>query len=95
MLFARVKNLHSTTDHTPERFGYSTWKAFWEARMKKQFLICANIECSNSATVGGHVIRVDESSKKWYIVPLCSRCNHFENDDSFLVDEAELCLANS
>ncbi|MBE6105729.1 hypothetical protein [Anaerovibrio lipolyticus] len=95
MLFARVKNLQGTTDHTPERFGYDTWKSFWEARMNQHFQLCANIKCSNSATVGGHVIRVDKTSKKWYIVPLCSSCNHFGNDNPFLVDSSKLCPANS
>ena len=36
---------------------------------------CYTIGCSEKATDGGHVQLDDPNNDKWYIVPLCHKCN--------------------
>ena len=48
---------------------------------------CARLGCSNAASVGAHVRLADRrSSRRTYIVPLCSACNHWRNDEAMFID---------
>ena len=50
-------------------------------------IVCSNLTCFNEAKDGGHVIKVDSSDKKVYIVPLCKSCNSPSHTVSFYVYE--------
>lgn len=83
----RVHNLKGTAER-PAPSGYSSWREWWEARKKRKFDNCANLNCKNPAEVGGHVQKDDLSDRKWSIVPLCKECN--KKTDSFYVREDDL-----
>lgn len=52
---------------------------------------CACKKCKGEKEVGAHVIKEGaEDNKKWYIVPLCKKCNHPSNEKYFNVDEGYL-----
>jgi hypothetical protein len=88
-----VKNLNGTTDNDPPE-GYSTWKEFWEDKKEKDFSTCSCKDCSNDAEVGAHVKKANSSDNKWYIVPLCTSCNHKTKDEVFEVREYDLVPVN-
>ncbi len=71
----KVKNLNGTSGRVPSQ--YSSWLAFWEAKTGKKATICAAQDCYNrNNLVGAHVQKVDPFDRSWYIVPICSACNH-------------------
>lgn len=80
----KVKNIHGTSKEryaTPPS-GYSSWIDYWKKKSGYPFPdFCACDDCLNKAEVGAHVIKTNSDNKKWYIIPLCSRCNH--KDDAF------------
>lgn len=84
----KVKNIHGTSKErysTPPH-GYSSWIDYWKKKSGFYFPdYCTCEDCLNKAEVGAHVIKVNSDNRKWYIVPLCSSCNHKET--SFNVDE--------
>jgi hypothetical protein len=86
-----VKNLNNTSNekHKYPPRGYASWKAFWEDKSGKTFDDCSCSDCNNRAAHGGHVQKV-EGDDKWYIVPLCERCNNRSSDDSFYVRTSDL-----
>ena len=92
----KVKNLNGTSDSQPE--GYSEWKAFWEGKTNKKFGKCSNQECQDRAEVGAHVKIVSShksfENNKWYIVPLCKKCNNTHHTEEFYVNIYDLCLEN-
>lgn len=89
----KVKNLNGTSDNTPP-IGYSTWKAWWEAKTGRRFGTCSCYGCNSSAQVGAHVQKVG-SDNRWYIVPLCSSCNTGRKNEEFYVQDADLVAVNS
>lgn len=87
-----VHNLNDTSDSMP-RDGSSTWKEFWENHSGRKFGQCSASDCMKMAEVGAHVAKSgSNTSKEWYIVPLCSRCNHRTGD--FFVDSDDLVREN-
>ena len=51
------------------------WLAYWEKATGKKANLCHNILCSSKATDGAHVQLDTPYDNRWYIVPLCHRCN--------------------
>ena len=80
-----VKNLHGTSDNQPPS-GYSSWIEFWEQYTGRSARSCKHCGLPYYL-VGAHVQKV-HGSNEWYIVPLCSACNHL--DIEFYVDEYDL-----
>lgn len=62
-----VRNLHE------KRPG--NWIRFWEEQTGLTAKECHKVGCTAPAEDGAHVQLADGSSDKWYIVPLCHRCN--------------------
>ena len=83
-----VKNLNGTSDNRPP-LGYSSWKDYWEATMHRRFTLCSCLTCRYSASVGGHVKKVNGSGE-WYIVPICSFHNNLPSDYSYEVDDSDM-----
>lgn len=87
-----IKNATDTSSLQPP-FPYSTWIEYWESRKGKlsesTLYRCPASGCNSSVyrkdLDGCHVKKVNDPSKKTYIIPLCSSCNH--RTDSFYVDE--------
>ena len=93
----KIKNLNGTG---AERYkdppkGYSSWKSWWEAQAGRSFSTCSCSGCTSKAAVGAHVQKSGSADKKWYIVPLCSACNHKSSDEVFEVRDADLVAINS
>lgn len=84
-----VHNLNGTSDREPPN-GYGSWKAWWEARKKRKCGDCSCYKCSSTATVGAHVQKHGVADRKWYIVPLCSKCNQRSSPDVFHVRDGDL-----
>lgn len=90
----KVKNIKHTSSKKHKRplNGRESWLDYYKKSKgisSDMTLPCANIACNKKAEVGGHV-KKDDSEKKWYITPLCSKCNNFNNEDSFTVRKDNL-----
>jgi len=83
-----VKNIKGSSNRNRPS-GYDSWLDFYN-RKKGETNLCANLDCSNNAEVGGHVRLVDNENQKDHIVPLCSSCNNVNNEDEFEVVESWL-----
>jgi len=66
-----------------------SWLAHWERFSNRKADACANVDCSNSAVVGGHVIDAFYLSMDVGIVPICQRCNSQGPDFRFAIDESK------
>jgi hypothetical protein len=56
--------------------NYKSWLEFWcENTNTKIIPPCSNIECSNKAEYGGHVLKLNGNDKTWHIIPICNSCN--------------------
>lgn len=88
----KVKNLNNTGGRkVPD--GYDSWLAWWMGQKgKKATPDCANKDCKDEATLGGHVKKVGSDDNAWYIVPLCYSCNQLK--DSFEVDATDMVKIN-
>lgn len=90
--YVKVKNIHGTSK---ERYAesypkeYNSWIDYWKNKCDYSCpSFCTNNECTNDVKVGAHVIKEKcENDRRWYIVPLCNKCNHPNNEDFFEVDE--------
>lgn len=87
-----IKNAVQTSSSLPPS-PYKTWLEFWESRMGKidenKEFYCLAEDCRKSCfrkeLDGCHVQKVFDVTKKMYIIPLCSGCNH--RNDFFNVNE--------
>lgn len=51
------------------------WLAYWEEATGIKSPICHYVGCNQWATDGAHVQLDDPNDKRWFIVPLCHKCN--------------------
>lgn len=51
------------------------WLKYWENATKMEANLCHNLFCDEKATDGAHVQLANITNLKWYIVPLCHKCN--------------------
>ena len=77
----KVKNLHGKNDCS----CCDSWIDHWRKHTGKNYgkLICRCCGESTTEPVGGHVIKVNSTDKKRYIVPLCQACNNASNEAEF------------
>lgn len=62
-----VTNLHEKRD--------GNWIRFWEQATGRKAGLCHRVDCfGEDATDGAHV-KLAGGPNKWYIVPLCHKCN--------------------
>lgn len=78
-----VKNLNGTSANTCGKCG--TWINHWQNLSGKEALLCGRKDCTGIAELGAHVQKVSGDTA-WYIVPLCSDCNHISSDETFEID---------
>ncbi|MBD5416998.1 MAG: hypothetical protein HDR50_04930 [Desulfovibrio sp.] len=90
----KVKNLKGTSDNPPPA-GCSSWREFWEEKQVWPFETCSCKGCTRDAEHGAHVQKADSTDRKWYIVPLCAKCNIGKKDTEFEVDEDDLVAVDS
>lgn len=71
-----VKNVNGSGRYSaPE--GYSSWLDYWNRHASHYAYRCGASDChSHGDLVGAHVQKAYSSDSRWYIVPLCSSCNH-------------------
>lgn len=85
-----IKNLHHGTDEN------SSYLKQWEEEKGVKAERCANLDCENTepnpALVGAHVIKGDKKDGRWYICPLCHKCNSDNNNDLMRASELDLIL---
>lgn len=79
----KVKNLNGTKDKDC-RCG--SWLEHWKNFSGNAGLPtnCANIRCSGTDLVGGHVKKVDSVDNATYIAPICKTCNNTKDLEFFL-----------
>lgn len=93
MTKVKVHNLHGTKDYDPKD-GKTSWLAWWESKSGKTAILCSNCACSHPAKVGGHVQKDgNNTTDKWYIVPLCYGCN--DKESSFEVPQESMVAVNT
>ena len=63
------------------QIGRMSWIKFWEMSTKSERGTCSYVECTNKATIGGHIWLKDKSdgNKYCYIAPICSGCNNWRS----------------
>lgn len=92
--YISVKNLHEGSPK-PITKGCDSWKEYWEHETGRKFSDCSCYGCGNKAEHGSHVIKTNSDDKKWYIVPLCAKCNNHYNEDAFKVRKIDLVPLNN
>lgn len=87
----KVKNLKGTG---PMDCKCGTWKKHWinNSKGKAWPSQCIAIGCTEAATEGGHVIKVDSSDKNHYIIPI--GYSHNGVDKEYYVAENYFVSAN-
>lgn len=88
-----VINIKNTSqDRYSDPKGYNSWLDYWKNNSIFPLpTFCQCEGCLNDTKVGAHVMRTS-GSRKWYIVPLCYKCN--SKDEPFNVDEDYLVEVN-
>lgn len=82
-----VKNIKGTIDlKLPSIFD--SWLHYWETQKGITAVACLNIECNNSADVGGHV-GFSHKKNVEYILPICHACYN-DRDKEFYTNEKYL-----
>lgn len=61
------------------------WLAYWENATEIEANRCHKLGCTQHATDGAHVQLDDSNDKRWYVVPLCHKCN-CQFGEHFLVE---------
>lgn len=94
----RVRNLNGSGEQFPKPVcPCLTWIEHWNInkypKQDKKAGFCRGCKAKTSDLVGGHVIKINSSDRKRYIVPLCSSCNNTKNLE-FEVKESDLVSAN-
>ena len=95
----KVKNLNYSSENFPKpTCKCKTWIFHWEINKypegkKAGFCRGCGKRFDHSELCGGHVIKVDSSDKKIYIIPLCKSCNA-KKDAIYEVNETGLVPAN-
>ena len=88
-----VKNISFTMKQpfaNPREKGYDSWEEYWKANANGPFPeACQNVDCDGKAEVCAHVKSV-LGERKWYIVPLCKKCNQPTNTKTFHVNDEYL-----
>lgn len=51
------------------------WLAYWEDATGIEANRCHKLGCTQHTTDGAHVQLDDSNDKRWYVVPLCHKCN--------------------
>ena len=73
----KVHNLRAGVRPVPN--GYSSWIDYWEKSTGLKATSCHNTVCNvsfrNASMDGAHVQRDTPNDNRWWIVPLCHRCN--------------------
>ena len=86
----KVKNLHGTSKGSHHCKCCNSWLEHWEKHLIKAYE-CMSCHTNYAVTqlVGAHVQKSTGTDKKWYIIPLCKKCNKSDGelviDDSYLV----------
>lgn len=83
----KIKNVKGSSKVSPKPpQPFTSWKQYWEVSVgRKPGFEFAGVRlyscpfCGNVVDyddiVGGHVMKVNSLDKKWYILPICDRCN--------------------
>ena len=79
----KVKNVPGSS-RFPAPAGYKSWLDYWEKKTNSTKTICGASGCSNKELVGAHVQKVNSTDQKWYITPICNKCNQ-------RTDEFDVC----
>ena len=97
--FMKIRNIIGSSKISSKPKSYPSWLQFWEGIFgqtltRNEYWVCP--ACGKSVLGknfdGCHVLKVDSSDQKWYILPLCDSCNHRTDepdvDGSLLVELA-------
>jgi len=83
----KVRNINRTSWRKPR--NHASWKNWWEYYTKRSFRDCSCEGCKSPAIVGAHVQQPgSDTTKEWYIVPLCNSCN--KKKTAFFVRDYDL-----
>ena len=99
-----VKNIKGTGENARTITG--SWLEYWEEETGRKADKCLAFDndpkqdpnyvyqCeSTNGLVGGHVMKVNSSDKRWYILPICS--SHNQSEDVYWAREKDLVLATN
>ena len=85
----KVKNLNGTAELSCK---CSSWLEHWSKFTGKNRNTCSNVFCFSDDIIGAHVQKYNLLDNKWYIVPLCKKCN--KSDSIIDINDVELVPAN-
>ena len=80
----KIKNVKGSSKVSPNPpSGYSSWLNYWEINFGQKLHTCQKYQCPACGEYyyrrnfdGCHVQKANSTDQKWYIMPLCDRCNH-------------------
>ena len=80
----KIKNINGSSKVSAEPpVGYTSWLNYWEIQAKFTLVEGKKYKCpackndfERKNFDGCHVQKVNSIDKKWYIIPLCDKCNH-------------------
>lgn len=89
-----TRNLKGTTNYKlsgekvkRRRCRCGSWIEHWRKFTGGKRVTCAVIGCNNLAKCGAHVVSTDgRRDQQWWIVPVCSNCNHYRNIKEMKID---------
>lgn len=87
----KVKNLNYTSH---KRCKCGSWIQHWHNFSGRVATQCKAKGCSNDATVGAHVIKVNSTDKYHYIIPFCHPHNKNDNTEIEINGKEYLVSAN-
>lgn len=99
----KVKNLNGSGKQFPyPKCACATWLEHWENNRKwedgKKYMAAECRACGgkfeHDELNGGHVVKINSSDKKRYIVPLCDSCNGKDDLEFEIANSADLVPAN-
>ncbi len=73
----KVKNINGTSD---TNCSCGSWIKHWEKFSGQHSDHCQSVSCSNRNPVGAHVQKATGPDNKWYIYPLCDKCNQLKGE---------------
>jgi hypothetical protein len=87
----KVKNINGTSSNTCK---CGSWLKHWEKYSGEKAGLCNEKSCTNSATIGAHVQKLNSIDDSWYIVPLCNKHNNKRGEELELYKSPQLISAN-
>lgn len=89
-----VCNEKGSSLRSPKCPNCGSWKKHWEKLSRiKDPILCSNLDCCKTATVGGHVVFANAKTGPKFIIPLCESCNGISSDEIYTIRKGTIMVS--